>query len=197
MPAGINTYQTFTAGGYKFLSIGVRFEPDSEDLAWAQQVIDENPGCATIISTHDYQNRKGRDPNGRHIWDELVKKNPQVFMVLSGHINGAHRQTSIDNAGQPVFELLSDYQDYECSRKTGYDADYAHGGGFLRTMKFDVTSGRIEVKTYSPVIKKYMEDTDNQFTIECNFTDRFQPRPKAPTTVPTTQTAPPLEAARP
>jgi hypothetical protein len=43
---------------------------------------------------------------------------------------------------------------------------------------------RIDVKTYSPVIRKFMTDKDNQFTLKCDFTDRFTPRPKTPTTLP-------------
>jgi hypothetical protein len=43
-PAGMNMYQTFSAGGVKFLSIGLQFAPDARDLAWAQKVIDANPG---------------------------------------------------------------------------------------------------------------------------------------------------------
>jgi hypothetical protein len=96
-------------------------------------------------------------------------------MVLSGHINGAHTQITKDDAGQPVYELLSDYQDYECSKKTGYDQDYAHGGGFLRLMRFYPTKNQVDVKTYSPVIKKYMADKDNQFMLDIDFSNRFSP----------------------
>src|SRR4051812_19052213 len=169
MPAGVQSYQYFTAMGRKFLTIGLRFNPDAEDLAWAQQIIDQNPGLPTLITTHDYQNTKGRDGAGENIWHHLVKQNPQVFLVISGHVNGAHQQTSIDNAGEPVFEMLSDYQDYACGKKEGYDQDYAHGGAWMRLIRFYLQQNRIDVKTYSPVIKRFMTDKDNQFTVTCDF----------------------------
>src|SRR5436190_340086 len=37
LPAGMNMYQYFSAGGVKFLSIGLQYAPDARDLAWAQK----------------------------------------------------------------------------------------------------------------------------------------------------------------
>ncbi len=62
--AGLDTYSFFNAGGYKFLNIALQFDPDAGDMAWAQSIINANPGIPTIVDTHDYQNTTGRDAAG-------------------------------------------------------------------------------------------------------------------------------------
>ena len=46
--------QVFPAGDYQFLHINLRDSPSAADLAWAQGVLDNNPGKPAILSTHDY-----------------------------------------------------------------------------------------------------------------------------------------------
>ena len=175
-PAGINMYQYFTAGGTKFLSIGLRFAPDSQDLAWAQSIIDANPGLPTIISTHAYVTNKGFDKDRRNIWEDLVRKNPQILMTINGHENGHNVVTEKDDAGLEVYEILVDYQDFDIP---GYD----RGAGYMRLMRFYPNRNQIEVKTYSPVTRKYMDDPKDQFELTINFAERFAPHAKA-TSVP-------------
>jgi hypothetical protein len=166
-PAGMNKFQIFAAGGIKFLSIGLQFAPDGRDLAWAQKVIDEHPGLPTIISTHAYITNKGFDKDRRNIWDDLVKKNPQIFLTINGHVNGHNHMTEKDDAGLDVYEILVDYQDLEVP------GGFARGGGYMRLMRFYPNRNVIETRTYSPVTKKFLENEKDQFTIECNFAQRF------------------------
>ena len=59
-------------------------------------------------------------------------------MVLNGHFPGEGHRTVTNDAGQPVFEMVADYQ----SRANG-------GDGFLRLIEFNPAAGRVDVKTYS------------------------------------------------
>jgi hypothetical protein len=34
--AGMNTYHRFNAGGYRFLNLALQYDPDDNDMAWAQ-----------------------------------------------------------------------------------------------------------------------------------------------------------------
>jgi len=165
-PAGMNMYQYFNAAGRKFLSIGLQFAPDARDLGWAQKVINANPGLPTIISTHGYVTNKGFDKDRRNIWFDLVEKNPQIFMTLNGHENGHNEITEKDDAGLDVFEILVDYQDLEVP---GFD----HGGGYMRLMRFEPDRNVIDIKSYSPVTKKFLDNPKDQFTLSCNFDQRF------------------------
>ena len=77
--AGMNMFQYFSMGKQKFLHIGLHSRPMAAYLAWAQKVIDANPGLPTIISTHAYLSNKGVPPERRNIWDELVRERTRRF----------------------------------------------------------------------------------------------------------------------
>jgi autotransporter-associated beta strand protein len=176
--SGLNAYNYFYAGGYKFLNIGLQFVPTAGDIAWAQSIINANKGIPTIVSTHDYQDTNGRDAAGNNLWNNFISKagNSQIFMVLSGHVNGVHQQISTDADGKGVFEILSDYQDYQFS-------GLQNGGGYLRTMLFDTAADTIHVQTYSPVANNFLTTgsgaTANDFTLNFDFAARFGPPPLA------------------
>jgi len=160
---GVDHYQVFTVGGYEFLNLNLRYAPSSSDIAWAQRVINSNPGKSVILSTHDYLTASGtRSSNGEYIWQNLVRQNPQLFLVLSGHDYGsgsnpgARRLTSLDNAGQTVLQVLSDYQNLPYG-----------GDGYLRKMIFDSGSGGVgslTFQTYSPTRNAYRAGSQEAFS---------------------------------
>jgi hypothetical protein len=168
----------FAAGGYRFLHITLQFEPTDSDLAWAQRVIDRNPGLPTIITTHSYlnpgakarqatlQGRSGSTPNegntGEQVFQKLIATNNQIFLVMNGHFTGEYHQTSTNNFGNPVFEMVADYQ----GRTNG-------GDGWLRLLEINPALNKISVETYSPTLKKYETDSNSKFSLNLNFAARF------------------------
>jgi hypothetical protein len=170
--------QIFSAGGYRFLSISLQFEPLDADLAWAQSVINQNPGLPTILNTHSYLNPSSRSRQstiqgnssgvvnpgntGEQVFQKLVYNNPQIFLVMNGHFSGEFNQTSVNKAGQNVFELVMDYQ----SRANG-------GDGWMRMMQFRPGDNRIDVTTFSPTRNQFEIDGDSQFSLPINFLERF------------------------
>ncbi|MCG3084601.1 hypothetical protein, partial [Anoxybacillus sp. LAT27] len=87
-------------GGLRFLHIGLQFDAPDASLEWAAQVIRDHPGLPTIIATHDYMNNRAeRRPNPlldansldpgdnspQEVWDKLISKHDQIFLVLCGH----------------------------------------------------------------------------------------------------------------
>lgn len=87
------------------------------------------------------------DPEGvesEEVFQTFVKTNPNVFMVLCGHSHGEWHQTSTNDRGLPVHEVLADYQD-------GPNG----GNGWLRLMTFDLENNRVEFSTYSPTLGRY------------------------------------------
>lgn len=184
---GLNHYQVFSAGGYKFLHLNLEFEPPSEILDWAQSVLSAYANYPTIISTHSYL-RDGQgdirprypawnDGNpGETVYQLLVRTNPQVFMVLNGHFSsdsGENYRVSTNVGGTQVHELCSDYQLHNGSETTG----------LMRLMRFDIPNNQIQVRTYSPYTNSYETDADSQFNIGINFAQRFRARPIMQTTV--------------
>jgi autotransporter-associated beta strand protein len=156
---GLDTYQVFSAGGYQFLHLNLRYNPDSSDLAWAQTVIGGHSSLPTILSTHAYLNTSGaRDSIGSTIWGTLVKSNSQIFLTINGHYSGESQLISTDDAGRKVIQMVCDYQSYR-----------NNGAGFLRELVFDPDASAIYVKTYSPTLGYFETDAASQFAYSVTF----------------------------
>ena len=195
-PSGNNSYQRFTAGGYDFIHLALEWQPtvnapfrETSPIEWAQSVLDANPNTPFIVSTHENidDDPAGRSGAGQALWDELVRFNDQIFMVLNGHFHsvggtndGEYHQVSLNDAGRTVFEVLSDYQDYPNG-----------GDGWLRLMNFDIPNNQIEFETFSPVLNQFQTETvaqvgqfASQFELSIDFADRltpvFIPKPEPP-----------------
>ncbi|MFA7441051.1 MAG: metallophosphoesterase [Sphingomonadaceae bacterium] len=177
---GLNSYQFFEGGGKRFLHLALEMEPTPAALAWAQNVMDENPGLPTIVTTHEWlhpvlSGKTGRS-NGYEsyfagtghlppddIWERFIRKNSAIFLVLSGHtwtptVNGVSQGENLridrNDAGYPVYQVLQDYQGYTI----GPDGkpDSANGGaGWLRFIEFDTDRRKIHFYTYSPLLGRY------------------------------------------
>ncbi|WP_201741591.1 DNRLRE domain-containing protein [Salinigranum halophilum] len=189
---GLSTYQLFSAGGYDFLHLALEWEPPgrvddpSTTLGWAQDILNRYPDRPTILTTHSYlqdapgeradfvQEADNNGNSGETVWRKLVAPNPQVFMILSGHFhdrtgsdNGEYHQTSTNNVGLDVYEMVANYQ------------NYADGGdGWLRLLRFDPGGGsddsdRIAVETYSPTRGEYRMDSSSEFGFDLDFDARF------------------------
>lgn len=150
-----NAYWFFHAGGVDWLVISLPFGPKDEALDWAGQIATNHPNHQVILVTHTYlysDNRLhgypnqpfkptdyARPNNGTDIWEKFVRRCPNVVMVLNGHVpgTGTGRLVSKNDAGKPVYQMLSDYQDYA-------------GGGYLRCLRVFPQEDRFTVGTYSP-----------------------------------------------
>lgn len=191
-PNGLSHYQLFEAGGYVFLHLGLEWAAPgpasdaSTPLGWANSILQRYPDTPTIITTHAYlwnlPGLEGHEPvtdawdssTGLVLFEQLVKPNAQVFMVLCGHYSegtppheGEWHQVSTNDAGLAVYELLANYQDYPNG-----------GNGWLRLIEFLPGGGadgldRISVKTYSPVLDAYRTEKYSEFFFDLEFDERF------------------------
>jgi len=161
-----NYYLVFAGGGMNFLIVALEFKPRDEALAWANTVVAAHPDHRCIILTHGYLDASARRRMGRYaiegnapaeIWDKLVSRHKNIFLVLCGHILGESFLTSTAAAGNEVHQILTDYQN-----------DYvgAGGGGYLRIMTFFPDTKRIENRTYSPSLGTYLTRPKSQFSLK-------------------------------
>jgi 3',5'-cyclic AMP phosphodiesterase CpdA len=159
-----NNYQLFSAGGDDYIILHVQFCPPDEAISWADEVLEKYADRRAILSTHSFLDQESQrvgkckatsdgKNSGINLWNKLVTPNPNIFLVLSGHIPGAARRTDSPN-GIEIFQLLSDYQD-----------DENYGNGYLRIMRFQPNADRIQVTTYSPAVDAFMTDPENQFEL--------------------------------
>jgi hypothetical protein len=163
--AGLNTWHMFDAGGYKFLNLALQYQPDTNDLRWAQGIINAHPGIPTVVTTHAYIDNNSI--NRQNIFDDLVNLNPQIILTVNGHIIGGNNViTSTNVAGLKVHQMVVDYQGDDIP------GEFV-GGGFLRYITFDQSANQMQVKSYSPKMKQYMTDAKNQFNLAMNLKSRF------------------------
>jgi len=176
---GADSAQIFTAGGYRFLHIGLQFDPPNASLAWAAEVIKKYPGVPTIISTHYFLQTDGqRLPNSiidnhavdpedntpQMVWDKLISQNDQIFLVLCGHEHAQAFRADDNRFGHKVYQVLADYQSrYQTATEAGYKGfqqEEGIGDGWMRLMTFDMKGAapRVHVHTYSTYYKKESVD---------------------------------------
>ncbi|EQB10779.1 Ser/Thr protein phosphatase [Sphingobium lactosutens DS20] len=202
---GADSAQVFEAGGYRFLHIGLEMAPEDDVIEWAQALLEKYPGIPTIISIHDHLNTEGeRKPiaavdfdavHGEHnspeeLWQKLILRSDQIFMVLSGHQHGQSHATDKNAFGHDVHQILADYQDRgQLLPMIAPEAPKAAlGDGWLRLMTFDFSTSNptVSVQTYStyfhtssdrmtnyPTLYKQHEkpsESDGAFRTEENFT---------------------------
>ena len=176
---GANSAQIFSAAGYDFLHITLEMQPGDRVLAWVESVLAEYPGLPTIITTHDYLNADGErlpqplvdlariDPmfhnSAEQVWQKLISRHDQIFLVLCGHHVGQSLRVDRNAAGNPVYQILADYQSrgqtaIDAGRKRRVDL----GDGWLRLMRFDFSlePAIVEVQTYSSHYRQFSSDMD-------------------------------------
>jgi predicted esterase len=155
-----NNFALFSGGNDKYLIINFQYEPSDAVLSWANNIIAAYPNRRVIVTTHEYLNVDGsRSTEGNHIWNGFVAPHAdQVFLVLCGHNHGEARRTDIVN-GHAVFQLLADYQE----RTNG-------GNGWLRILEFRPSEDKIYVKTFSPYLNSYENDSDSYFSLDYDMT---------------------------
>lgn len=176
-PDGLGGAQRFDtpAGPLLYLHLPVDAVPPT--VAWARSVLADHPGVPALVSTHAYLREDGRLPvpyltsltpgawqgiSANELFSTLVAPNPQIVIVTCGHVSAENYQASANLAGQPVHELLQDYQ----NREQG-------GEGFLRLLRFyPAPRAEVRVITYSPGLRTFEVDADSLFAFPLDLAAR-------------------------
>jgi hypothetical protein len=167
-----NNYCRFEGGGMKFLVISLEFSPSDAALQWAGKVAAKHPDHHVIVATHCYMKTgKRRDTSsnrdyrlkdgnsGEAMWQKLVRKQPNIFLVVSGHILGVGLRTDKNDAGRTVHQMLTDYQGLPNG-----------GNGWLRTLRFVPAENTIHVRAYSPLLDKENKDPKHTLDLKLDMT---------------------------
>lgn len=169
-----NNYCFFEASGMKFLILNLEFAPRDQTLEWAASISQKYSDHRVIVATHCYMRPNARDTgcatsyniagnSGEQIWQKFIRKQPNIFLVVSGHVLGVGLQTSINDAGGKVLEMLTDYQGLPNG-----------GDGWLRSLKFVPSENKIHVRTYSPLLDKENEAANQTFSLDYPMTSSVQ-----------------------
>src|SRR5690606_13235397 len=96
-----NHYQLFSASGMDFIIIHLEYDttPDPAVLAWANNLLASNPTRRGIIVSHyivNSGNPGSFSTQGQAIYNAL-RSNPNLFMMLSGHVSEEGRRSDTFN----------------------------------------------------------------------------------------------------
>ena len=192
-PTGMSSYQTFEGAGNSFLALNLECDTPLHELRWAQGVLDQNRDKIVLVTTHrylqdaaSYVNGVPLVPSGRYptlwyqmegtysedgiqseqLFDWFIRRNPNILLVQCGHFHEEYRQTSTNVYGNPVHEVLADYQDLPNG-----------GDGWLRIMTFDAANERIDFATYSPFLNSWRTGPESQFSLPTQLANYKETRP--------------------
>lgn len=158
----------FRAAGREFQTINLGFQLDwtstegASAIQFAQACINAHPNRPTILNVHKGLNDTNRWPEFQVLWDNFIKHNPQIFLVVSGH-SGVSRRVDNNDYGQPVYQCTADYQQ-----------DSYPFGAMLRSYNFDETSGTIVATTVQADTGAALSDDANQFSLSPSSLNRLQ-----------------------
>jgi hypothetical protein len=136
-------YDLFSASGLDFIAIYFEFDAGVTNTAaidWADGILKKYPQRRAIIVSHWIINdgfNATFSKQGRAIYDKL-KANPNLFLMLSGHVTPEEGQRKDTFEGRTVWSLMSDYQ----GRTNG-------GNGWLRIYTFSPSENMIHARTFA------------------------------------------------
>ena len=173
-----NTYHLFEVNGEAWIILALEWGPRDATIDWANGVMEQHPGRRGILVTHAYLNHNDRrydhtdtqypqdyNPHeyrtpggvndGEELWQKLVRHHNFV-VTLNGHVlqDGTGYRVDLNDAGQPVHQILANYQ----MRELG-------GEGYLRLLEFMPDGDTLRLRTYSPLYDRDLLESDQTFTI--------------------------------
>ncbi|WLR41461.1 metallophosphoesterase [Bacillus carboniphilus] len=144
-------YDLLTLGKKEFIFLYMGWGIKKEEMDWMNQVLSSYKDRIAILNFHKYLHKNGkRTKLGDEIFEQVVKPNENVRVVLSGHYDDSEKLISdVDDNGDGrtdryVYQILADYQ----SVSEG-------GSGFLRLIHFYPETHVLYMRTYSPYLNKH------------------------------------------
>ncbi len=178
-----NTYSMFKAGDIDYLVLSLEFAPRKSVVRWAGRVCEMYPQHRVIVSTHAYVEpdgefsrdaaanygfiKSGDHSTGQQLFDGLIGRYPNIFMVLSGHYCNDDVVVRTDTGihGNKITSMLINAQVVEID-----------GGGIgediVFMMYFNESMKTIDCVWYSPSKDKCF-NIQNQFML--SFADENNP----------------------
>ncbi len=167
---GANTYMNFRAGNQDYLVLNLEFAPRQQTICWANDLLQkaENKNKKVIIATHANLSHdakySGKPKNqfvangasGSELWNELTSRHSNIMMILNGHVGDSEHRTDNGLNGNPVQQILTDYQfERNCSEsKLSSCTNHCRhavnaGNGWLRVLTFYPKTNKVEARTVS------------------------------------------------
>ena len=163
-------YKCLELNGTKYLFLTLELCAKDAELEWASGVIADHPDYKVIINTHAYMQNGGpywahssgndyavaTGNSGPQIWEKLVSKHENIFMVVCGHIGTktVEVSTAVGDNGNTVYQVLVNPQDVEAGSSKAGDEDPLGSIAFLNFYE----DGSFGFEYYSTVKNKYYSE---------------------------------------
>ena len=159
-----NHYELFTVNGYNFIAISLEYDEIANGtvLAWADALLKTFVNRRAIITSHFLLDIKANFSFQGLATFNALKNNPNLFLILCGHIGGEAQRTDTVN-GNLIHTLMADFQ----TRLNG-------GTGWMNILQFVPAENRLKVKTYSPLYDIYETDQNSEYQLPVNLFENFQ-----------------------
>jgi len=144
-----NHYLLFEAGGMEFIGIHIEYSRQYDEalLTWVDGLLKQYPTRRAIVTRHAIIDQDGNFVEGGDRYHQTLRENPNLFLMLSGHIDGEFIRSDAYNNGT-MYTILSDYQD-----------EPNGGDGWLRQLKFSPQEAEITVRSYTPLTDRWDWDS--------------------------------------
>lgn len=170
-----NAYGGFEALGNRYLILALEPFPRESVVEWARDVLSSHSYHRALMVTHAYLYNDGTPidsgdrwdrtvydvsgHNGDQLWESFISQKSSLLAVFSGHVlcdgTGGTVQMRTDTCGNPVTQVLTNYQDLEDG-----------GRGFLRLVRFFPAADSITIESYSPLLDAYHPDPAHHIRID-------------------------------
>ena len=167
----LDSYGLFSQGGRDFIVLSLELDsPIAYHVAdWADAVLSAYSTRTAIVVIHTFITTSGTRDTSTYalgsaglspeaLWQTVLQNHCNVLLVVNGHYPGEARLTSNNTCGQPVHQVLSDYQ----GQPNG-------GDGWLRYYTFTPATNSIEARTYrvahDAVTSQFNTGASSQFSL--------------------------------
>ncbi|GAB2452741.1 hypothetical protein GCM10027062_36790 [Nocardioides hungaricus] len=147
--------------GADYLVLFLNWQLSQDEIDWANRIIRKYPDYNVVLATHQYFGNDGAYVKpAPTIWDQIVAPNPNVDVVLSGHIGIWSNIKRVDQ-GRSVIEVMADYQSAP-----------NNGDGWMRTVTFDAANQTFDNRTLSVTRAgtSWKDDAMENFTMPIELT---------------------------
>ena len=141
---------------YAFCYMG--YPVDEKGAEWLNGRFAAYKDRVGVLCVHDYLNTDlTRTEQGQFLFDTVVAKNDNLYMVLCGHRYNSHtvpiEVQNADGSARTVLQCISNYQ----------AAGLEGGSGYLRFIQVNEANGTLHMLNYSPLLNDYVyyDDLEN------------------------------------
>jgi hypothetical protein len=155
--SGMSNAVFFNASGFQCLIVNLVYDANDTALTWANGVLDQYPDAHAIVAAHEYLDKQCKyDDWAEALKEKVLDTHANVFLTLSGHFYPTPgNRTRVGDRD----ELLFNQQ----------DAYSKQGAASARILTFNPDEGIIKVQTYSVYLNGFVDDSNNNFTLNTTF----------------------------